>query len=352
MTAGKTLNGEAILEAVDLAKTFGDTGALLFGRKVEEVRAVDGVSLEVVEGETLALVGESGCGKSTLGRLLLRLIEPSAGKVWFEGRDLTALSASEMRKVRQRLQIIFQDPYGSLSPRRSVAQIIAEPLEVFGLVRSARERRQRVAVLMEQVGLQPSLMDRYPRQFSGGQRQRIGIARAISVAPSFIVADEPVSALDVSVQAQIINLMQDLQAEKGFSYLFIAHDLAVVRHIADRVAVMYLGRIVEMGPKRQVYTRPHHPYTQALLSAAPQPDPDYASRRIILEGDVPSPTRVPPGCSFHTRCPIAQDICKRERPLLADVGQGQRAACHFAEPNPISRAENQLSEPTSALTTA
>jgi oligopeptide/dipeptide ABC transporter ATP-binding protein len=346
---GKTLNGEVILEAVDLAKTFGDAGGLLFGGKTEEVRAVDGVSLEVVAGETLALVGESGCGKSTLGRLLLRLIEPSAGKVWFEGRDLTALSASEMRKVRQRLQIIFQDPYGSLSPRRSVAQIIAEPLEVFGLVRSTRERRQRVAALMEQVGLQPSLMDRYPRQFSGGQRQRIGIARAISVNPSFIVADEPVSALDVSVQAQIINLMQDLQAEKGFSYLFIAHDLAVVRHIADRVAVMYLGRIVEMGPKRQVYAQPHHPYTQALLSAAPQPDPDYASKRIILEGDVPSPTRVPPGCSFHTRCPIAQDICKRERPLLADVGQGQRAACHFAAANPISRAAGTT---TAALTSA
>ena len=352
MSQAQTINGEIILRTEALSKTFGDGGGLLFGKTAEEVRAVDGVSLEVVQGETLALVGESGCGKSTLGRLLLRLIEPTAGRIWFEGRNLTELSSSEMRMVRQRLQIIFQDPYGSLSPRRSVAQIIAEPLEVFGLVRSNRERRQRVASLMEKVGLSASLMDRYPRQFSGGQRQRIGIARAISVDPSFIVADEPVSALDVSVQAQIINLMQDLQAEKGFSYLFIAHDLAVVRHIADRVAVMYLGRIVEMGPKKEVYTRPHHPYTQALLSAAPQPDPDYASKRIILEGDVPSPSRIPPGCSFHTRCPIAQEICRRERPPLVDVGQGQRAACHFAEPNPIKRVENPTTEPAPALTNA
>ncbi len=340
--------GETILRTEALSKTFGDGGGLLFGRRPDQVRAVDGVSLEVVQGETLALVGESGCGKSTLGRLLLRLIEPTAGKVWFEGRELTALPPGQMRLVRRRLQMIFQDPYGSLSPRRSVAEIIAEPLEVFGLVRTNRERRQRVAALMEQVGLSPELMDRYPRQFSGGQRQRIGIARAISVDPSFIVADEPVSALDVSVQAQIINLMQDLQAEKGFSYLFIAHDLAVVRHIADRVAVMYLGRIVEMGPKQAVYGRPHHPYTQALLSAAPQPDPDRASTRIILEGDVPSPTAVPPGCSFHTRCPIAQEVCRRERPPLAAVGRGQLAACHFAAPNPIERAASPLAEPAIA----
>jgi oligopeptide/dipeptide ABC transporter ATP-binding protein len=237
--------------------------------------------------------------------------------------------------MRQRAQIVFQDPYGSLSPRRSVADIIAEPLEVFGLVRNRRERRDRVADLLAQVGLSPSYMDRYPRQFSGGQRQRIGIARAISVNPSFIVADEPVSALDVSIQAQIVNLLQDLQEQKGFSYLFIAHDLAVVRHIADRVMVMYLGRVVEIGLKHQIYSAPQHPYTQALLSAAPEADPDIRPKRIILEGDVPSPTRVPSGCSFHTRCPLAQDLCKVERPALRSVAPGQEAACHFAKPNPI-----------------
>jgi oligopeptide/dipeptide ABC transporter ATP-binding protein len=237
--------------------------------------------------------------------------------------------------MRKKVQMVFQDPYGSLSPRRSVAQIISEPLDAFGMLRSRRERRDKVAELLTQVGLPPANMDRYPRQFSGGQRQRIGIARAISVEPGFIVADEPVSALDVSVQAQIINLMQDLQQQKGFSFLFIAHDLAVVRHIADRVAVMYLGRIVEIGPKKLIYSMPQHPYTQALLSAAPEPDPDIKSKRIVLEGDVPSPTNVPPGCAFHTRCPIAREICSIERPPLLDVAPGQQAACHFARPNPI-----------------
>ena len=323
-----------IIRAENLGRTFTDDGGLSFGPR-EEVRAVDGVDLAVARGETLALVGESGCGKSTLGRLLLRLIEPSEGRVLFEDTDLTALSPSAMRAMRRRVQMIFQDPYGSMSPRRSIAEIISEPLEVFKLARSRRQRRDRVAELLTQVGLSPDYMDRYPRQFSGGQRQRIGIARAISLDPEFIVADEPVSALDVSIQAQIINLMQDLQEKKGFSYLFIAHDLAVVRHIADRVAVMYLGRVVELGPKRQIYAAPQHPYTQALLSAAPEPDPDRQSKRIILEGDVPSPSHVPPGCSFHTRCPIAQDICKRERPALREVAPGQLAACHLAEPNPI-----------------
>jgi peptide/nickel transport system ATP-binding protein/oligopeptide transport system ATP-binding protein len=327
--------GETLVRAEGLTKTFQDGGGLGFGRPRPGVRAVDEVSLEIRRGETLALVGESGCGKSTLGRLLLRLIEPSAGRIFVDGTDLTGLSRGQMRAMRRQVQMIFQDPYGSLSPRRSVADIVAEPLEVFGLVRSRKERRDKVAELLRQVGLPPATMDRYPRQFSGGQRQRIGIARAISLDPAFIVADEPVSALDVSIQAQIVNLLQDLQERKNLSYLFIAHDLAVVRHIADRVAVMYLGRIVETGPKAAVYGAPHHPYTQALLSAAPEPDPDRPQKRIILQGDVPSPSAAPSGCSFRTRCPLAQEICARERPPLAPVGSGHLTACHFAQANPI-----------------
>jgi peptide/nickel transport system ATP-binding protein/oligopeptide transport system ATP-binding protein len=329
-----------------LGKTFSDAGGLAFGKSTSGVRAVDGASFTVRRGETLALVGESGCGKSTLGRLLLRLIEASEGEVSIDGTDLLRLGPTDMRAMRARMQMIFQDPYGSLSPRRSIAQIISEPLEVFGMVKSSKQRRERVAELLTQVGLSPSFMDRYPRQFSGGQRQRIGIARAISVNPQFIVADEPVSALDVSVQAQIVNLMQDLQQSRGFSYLLIAHDLSVVRHIADRVAVMYLGRIVEIGPKARIYDFPSHPYTQALLSAVPEPDPDAARGRIILKGDVPSPANVPPGCSFHTRCPIAQAICKTERPPLAETAGGHFAACHFARPNPIpAELRNGLETP-------
>ena len=325
---------EPLLRVEGLGKTFEPARSLL-GARSAGVRAVDGVGFDLARGETLAVVGESGCGKSTLGRLLLRLIEPSEGKVFFEGRDLGSLSAREMRAVRARAQMVFQDPYGSLSPRRTVAQIVAEPLELHGLVAGRRAMRDRVAALLTQVGLPPSAMDRYPRSFSGGQRQRIGIARAIAAGPSFIVADEPVSALDVSVQAQIINLLQDLQESSGFSCLFIAHDLAVVRHIADRVAVMYLGRILEIGDKQRIYAAPQHPYTQALLSAVPQPDPDAQRARIVLEGDVPSPSRIPPGCSFHTRCPLAQEICRTDRPALREVAPGQHAACHFASPNPI-----------------
>jgi oligopeptide/dipeptide ABC transporter ATP-binding protein len=327
-----------IIRAENLGRTFADGGGLSFAPRTE-VRAVDGIDLAIARGETLALVGESGCGKSTLGRLLLRLIEATEGRVLFEDTDLSALSSAAMRAMRRHVQMIFQDPYGSMSPRRSVAEIISEPLNVFGLAPSRRACRERVADLLTQVGLSPVHMDRYPREFSGGQRQRIGIARAISLDPQFIVADEPVSALDVSVQAQIINLMQDLQEKKGLSYLFIAHDLAVVRHIADRVAVMYLGRIVEIGPKRQIYAAPQHPYTQALLSAAPEPDPDRQSQRIVLEGDVPSPSKVPPGCSFHTRCPIAVETCSRERPALREVASHQFAACHLAAPNPIPVTE-------------
>jgi oligopeptide/dipeptide ABC transporter ATP-binding protein len=325
---------EPLLRVEKLGKTFQPAGGL-FATRGPGVCAVDGVTFEVAPAETLAVVGESGCGKSTLGRLLLRLIEPSEGRIHFEGRDIGALSAREMRGVRARAQMVFQDPYGSLSPRRTVAQIVAEPLEVHGLAASRHTMRERVAALLTQVGLPPAAMDRHPRSFSGGQRQRIGIARAIAAGPSFIVADEPVSALDVSVQAQIITLLQDLQESSGFSYLFIAHDLAVVRHIADRVAVMYLGRIVEIGEKRRIYTAPHHPYTQALLSAVPQPDPDASRARIVLEGDVPSPTRIPSGCSFRTRCPLARDICREEQPALQEVAPFQHAACHFAAPNPI-----------------
>jgi peptide/nickel transport system ATP-binding protein/oligopeptide transport system ATP-binding protein len=334
-----------LITVLGLGRTFSDGSGLHFGPKPAGVRAVDGVSFSVKRAETLALVGESGCGKSTLGRLILQLIKPSEGQVLFEGRELTTLSGAELRALRARMQMIFQDPYGSLSPRRTIAQIVAEPLEVFGIGRTERERRDRVAELLTQVGLSPSFMDRHPRQFSGGQRQRIGIARAISANPDFIVADEPVSALDVSVQAQIVNLMQDLQEQRRFSYLFIAHDLSVVRHIADRVAVMYLGRIVEIGPKAGVYDAPQHPYTQALLSAVPQPDPDAAKTRIILKGDVPSPANVPRGCSFHTRCPIAQDVCRIDRPALREVAPGQFAACHFAAPNPIP-LERQEARPS------
>ncbi len=325
-----------LLRAEELGKSFAAPRGGWFGRPTGGVRAVDGVTFEIARGETLAVVGESGCGKSTLGRLLLRLLAASEGRVVFEGTDIASLSRGALRQMRRQAQMVFQDPQGSLSPRRSVAEIIAEPLEVFGLARSSKEKREKVAEILTQVGLSPAMMDRYPRQFSGGQRQRIGIARAISVDPSFIVADEPVSALDVSVQAQIINLLQDLQEQKGFSYLFIAHDLAVVRHIADRVAVMYLGRVVEIGTKQQIFSTPHHPYTQALLSAVPEPDPDAKSRRIILAGDVPSPTRMPAGCNFHTRCPLAQEICRRERPVLRSVAAGQQASCHFAKPNPIA----------------
>jgi peptide/nickel transport system ATP-binding protein/oligopeptide transport system ATP-binding protein len=326
---------ETLLRAEGLGKTFEAAGGLPFAPRAPGVRAVDGVDLAVMRGETLAVVGESGCGKSTLGRLLLRLIVPSEGRVVFEGRDLGALSARELREVRRHAQMVFQDPFGSLSPRRTVAQIVAEPLEVFSVVRGRAAMRDRVAELLTRVGLPAAAMDRHPRSFSGGQRQRIGIARAIAAGPSFLVADEPVSALDVSVQAQIVNLLQDLQAEGRFSCLFIAHDLAVVRHIADRVAVMYLGRIVELGGKRDVYGAPQHPYTQALLSAVPRPDPDAAKTRIVLEGDVPSPSRVPSGCAFRTRCPLAQDVCAAERPALREVAPGQFAACHFAKVNPI-----------------
>jgi oligopeptide/dipeptide ABC transporter ATP-binding protein len=330
-----------VLMTIDgLTKSFADTSMRL-GPKRPPVRAVDGVSFQIMQGEVLAVVGESGCGKSTLGRLLLRLIEPTSGTVTFEGQNMSVMAPEQVRQMRQRMQMVFQDPFGSLSPRRTIANIIAEPMDTFGLSGTGKARREKVAALLQMVGLPSIDMDRKPRQFSGGQRQRIGIARAISVDPTFIVADEPVSALDVSIQAQIINLMQDLQQDKGFSFLLIAHDLAVVRHIADRVAVMYLGRIVEIGTKDQVYNAPHHPYTEALLSAAPHPEPGRRETRIILQGDVPSPSNVPSGCAFRTRCPLAQDICAREQPALREVAPGLNTACHFAAAHPITRHRAQ-----------
>ena len=301
------------------------------GRGHAELRAVDGVTLDVKPGETLGLVGESGCGKSTLGRLFLRLQEPTSGRIYFDGKDITGLTQSALRPFRAEMQIIFQDPYSSLNPRMTVEATLGEALRVHGLARSASEERERIAALLARVGLRPEQMRRYPHEFSGGQRQRIGIARALAVEPRFIVADEPVSALDVSIQAQIVNLLGDLQVELGLSFLFIAHDLHVVEHVSRRVAVMYLGRVVELAESAQIYERPRHPYTEALLSAAPEPDPRAHKKRMLLEGDVPSPLDPPPGCTFHPRCPIAEKgLCDREVPALRTIGPGHEVACHLA----------------------
>lgn len=324
------MNDPPLVRAESLRKSFRGPYRGL-GRGHAELRAVDGVTLEVMPGETLGLVGESGCGKSTLGRLLLRLHDPTSGQIDFEGTDITRLSQSELRPFRRKMQIIFQDPYSSLNPRMTVRAALAEALRVHGLVSSGSEEQQRVAALLERVGLRPEHMRRYPHEFSGGQRQRIGIARALAVSPRFIVADEPVSALDVSIRAQIVNLLSDLQAELGLSYLFIAHDLHVVEHVSHRVAVMYLGRVVELATAQQIYEEPRHPYTQALLSAAPVPDPDAHKRRVILQGDVPSPLDPPPGCPFHPRCPIAQKgLCDREVPALRSLEPGHEVSCHLA----------------------
>ena len=307
-----------------------DIGAGLLGGSTGTVRAVDGVDLDIMPGETLGIVGESGSGKSTLGRLMLRLIEPSAGTVEFDGTDLGALGSSELRALRRRMQIIFQDPYASLNPRMRVGRIIGEGIEVHRLASGADVRR-RVLELMDRVGLGSDAYDRYPHEFSGGQRQRIGIARALAVGPEFILADEPVSALDVSIQAQILNLIVELQAEYNLTYAFISHDLRVVEHVSHRVAVMYLGRIVELSPARAIYDDPRHPYTRALMSAVPRISAAEGSAdRIVLGGDVPSPIHPPSGCPFHPRCPIAEDRCKTEVPTLDDLGDGRGVACHLA----------------------
>lgn len=319
--------GEVLLEVRDLKKHFPITGGLL-SRTIGYVHAVDGVSFDVKKGETLGLVGESGCGKTTTGRAVLRLIEPTSGSVKFQGQDILKLNKRELRKLRREMQIIFQDPFGSLNPRMSIGEIIEEPL-VIHQVGSRKEREQKVRKLLETVGLASYHIRRYPHEFSGGQRQRIGIARALALNPKLIVADEPVSALDVSIQSQILNLMEELQTEFGLTYLFIAHGLNVIRHISDRVGVMYLGVMVEVSESKELYRKPLHPYTEALFSAIPIPNPAMKRERIILVGDVPSPVNPPSGCRFHTRCPIAQDVCKEQVPLLHDAGGGHLVACHF-----------------------
>jgi oligopeptide transport system ATP-binding protein len=333
------MNREVVLKAENLVKHYPIKAGVL-RRTVGHVKAVDGVSFELYKGETLGIVGESGCGKSSLGRLLMRLEEPTAGKLTFDGVDMYSQKGPEMRRLRRDIQIVFQDPYTSLNPRKTVGDIVGEPFEIHRDVVPKGGRRRRVEELLDLVGLNPEHINRYPHQFSGGQRQRIGIARGVALNPKVIICDEPVSALDVSVQAQVVNLLESLQSELGLAYIFIAHDLSVVRHISDRVGVMYLGKIVEMGDEDQIYSRPTHPYTQALLSAVPLPDPTLRNVReqIVLTGDVPSPANPPAACRFHTRCWKAQEICSIEEPLLIERPDGESAhdsACHFAEPRVI-----------------
>jgi oligopeptide/dipeptide ABC transporter ATP-binding protein len=317
-----------LLDARHLVKYYPIRGGV-FMKEVAAVKAVDDVSLSIKKGETLGLVGESGCGKSTFGRAIMRLEEPTSGEVWYDGDNILTYDARQIRALRRKMQIIFQDPFSSLNPRKPVASIVGEPLLIHGM-KNRRERETRVMELLQVVGLSKEHMRRYPHMFSGGQRQRIGVARALALNPDLVVCDEAVSALDVSIQAQVLNLLKDLQDEFSLTYLFISHDLHVVEHISDRVAVMYLGKIVEVADSKVIYKTPLHPYTQALLSASPMPDPGHKRKRILLKGDVPSPINPPPGCRFHTRCPYVQDICSKTEPPLKEVRPGQEAACHFA----------------------
>ncbi len=321
-----------LVKVRDLKMHFPITQGIVIQRQVGAIKAVDGITFDIYRGETLGLVGESGCGKSTTGRAMLQLYRPTAGEVYFEDTNLTAIKGETLRRMRRRMQMIFQDPYASLNPRMTVGDIIGEPMMVHNILKG-KERRARVQELLRVVGLNPYFVNRYPHEFSGGQRQRIGVARALALNPEFIICDEPISALDVSIQAQIINLLEDLQGEFNLTYLFIAHDLSVVRHISDRIAVMYLGKIVELTDRTELYEHPLHPYTQALLSAVPIPDPlvEEQRRRVILEGDVPSPAIPPVGCNFSTRCPVVMDICKEEEPEFKESSSGHWAACFRAE---------------------
>ncbi len=330
-------NKEVLLSVRNLVKRFPVKGGIL-GREVGAVKAVQNVSFDIYRGETLGLVGESGCGKSTLGRCILRLIEPTSGEVFFKGQDITKVGQTELRKLRRNMQIVFQDPYASLNPRMTIEEILGEPMIIHGIAKTRDERRKQIFELLDLVGLRREAISRYPHEFSGGQRQRICIARALAVKPEFLVCDEPVSALDVSIQAQIVNLMQDLQKELKLTYLFIAHDLKVVEHISNRVAVMYLGKIAELAEGEELYASPRHPYTKALLSAIPIPDPTHKVNRVILQGDVPSPLNPPSGCFFHPRCPIAREKCSIDYPPLQDVSAWNgihQAACHFPSDGPL-----------------
>jgi oligopeptide transport system ATP-binding protein len=342
--ASPSANGGPILEVEHLVKHFPITRGIIFDKQIGAVQAVDDVSFSVNRGETLGLVGESGCGKSTLARSILQLIQPTSGSVRFEGEEITGLKSKASRELRPRMQMIFQDPYASLNPRKRIAQIVGDPMRLHGIVPRSGVR-DAVRELLEVVGLNPEHYNRFPHEFSGGQRQRIGIARALSLKPKLIIADEPVSALDVSIQAQIINLLEDLQNEFQLTYVFVAHDLSVVRHVADRIAVMYLGKIVEIGPADEVYESPIHPYTLSLLSAVPIPDPraNAAREQIVLEGDVPSPANPPAACRFHTRCPRATEICAEVEPPLVNYGHDHWAACH----HPVGRADREHAAPAS-----